>query len=123
LEELIMNTTIGNKLLAAIACIVGTAALGGLSSGALASDQNPPSKVIHFSDLDISKPAGAAALLRRIRVAAQDVCQQSTGGDPILQMAGGHCIQKAIDDAVRKIDAPALTALRFGTSDMRLASK
>jgi UrcA family protein len=123
LEELIMKTTIGNNLFAVMACILGTATLGGLSSAALASDESPPSKVVHFGDLDIAKPAGAAALYGRIRAAARDVCAQSAGSDAIAQVAVRACIDKAIDDAVRKVDAPALTALRFGTPDLRLARK
>ncbi len=118
-----MNRKTGTKFFAAIASIVGAAAFGGLSSGAQAADDPPPSKVVRFADLDISTSAGAAALLSRIRVAAQIVCYESAESDPILRMAGHRCIDEAIDNAVRKVNAPALTALRFGNPGMRLASK
>ena len=112
-----MNTTIRTKLYAALCCAFGTGALCAHSSSAEAEDA--PSKIVRFTDLDITKPAGAKVLYGRIRAAAH-----SAGGDPILRPAVHACIDKAIDEAVRKVDAPALTALRFGGSgDVRLASK
>ena len=117
-----MNTTIRTKLYAALCCAFGTGALYAHSSSAQADDV--PSKTVLFADLDLTKPAGAKALYGRIRAAAHEVCDQSAGGDPILRPAVHACIDKAIDDAVRKVNAPALTALRFGGSgDVRLASK
>jgi hypothetical protein len=40
----------------------------------------------------------------------------------VLRVAEKACVDTAIDNAVRKVDAPALTSLRFG-GDIRLASK
>ena len=117
-----MNTTIRTKLYAALCCAFGTGAVCSHSSSAQAQDV--PAKTVRFADLDITKPAGAKVLYGRIRAAAHDVCDQSVGGDPIMRPAVRACIDKAIDDAVRKVNAPALTALRFGGSgDVRLASK
>jgi UrcA family protein len=86
------------------------------------AEESPPSKTVRYSDLDISKPAGAKALYTRIRAAARDVCALYTTGDPILRAAAQACVDTAIDNAVRKVDAPALTSLRFG-GDTRLAGK
>ena len=116
-----MNTTIRTKLYAALCCAFGTGAICAHSS---AEAEDAPSRVVRFADLDITQPAGAKVLYGRIRLAAHTVCEQSAGGDPILRPAVHACIDKAIDEAVRKVDAPALTALRFGGSgDVRLASK
>jgi UrcA family protein len=117
-----MNTTIRTKLYAALCCAFGSGAVYAPSASAQA--QEVQSKVVRFADLDLTKPAGAKALYGRIRAAAHEVCDQSAGSDPILRPAVHACIDKAIDDAVRKVNAPALTALRFGGSgDVRLASK
>jgi UrcA family protein len=117
-----MNTTIRTKLYAALCCAFGTGAICAHSSSAEAEDA--PTRVVRFADLDITKAAGAKVLYGRIRLAAHTVCEQSAGGDPILRPGVHVCIDKAIDEAVRKINAPALTALRFGGSgDVRLASK
>jgi|ERR1700733_9481313 UrcA family protein len=117
-----MNTNIRTKLYAALCCAFGSGAVYAPTNSAQAEEA--PSKVVRFADLDIKTPAGAKALYGRIRAAAHEVCDQSVGSDPILRPAVRECIDKAIDNAVRKVDAPALTALRFGgTGDVRLASK
>jgi UrcA family protein len=123
-EEMTMNT-IRTKLYAAICVLFGSAAVGTPWTSAQASEEPPPSKVVKFSDLDIQTAAGAKILYHRIRVAANQVCQMNDR-DPALREAGQPCVDKAIDNAVKKVDAPYLTALRFGdgkNSNVRLASK
>jgi UrcA family protein len=66
---------------------------------------------VHFGDLNVDHPAGAAELYRRIRNAAESVC-----GDP--QLPGSHmislswrsCVEQAVNRAVAAVDRPALTA-------------
>jgi UrcA family protein len=117
-----MNTTIRTKIYTAISCVMGTAALcSALSSSVQAEDA--PSKTVRFNDLDITKSDGAKVLYSRIRAAARDVCELSTGSDPILRPAMKACIDKAIDKAVKDVNAPMLTNLRFGSTSVQLASK
>ena len=117
-----MNTTIRTKIYTAISCVMGTAALcSALSTSVQAEDA--PSKTVRFHDLDITKSEGAKVLYSRIRAAARDVCEVSTGGDPILRPAMKACIEKAIDKAVKDVNAPLLTNLRFGSTSVQLASK
>jgi UrcA family protein len=117
-----MNTSIRTKIYTAISCLMSTAALcTALSTTAEAQDV--PSKIVKFNDLDITTPDGAKVLYKRIRAAARDVCDVSTGNDPILRTATKVCIEKAVDRAVKGVNAPMLTNLRFGSSDVRLASK
>lgn len=117
-----MNTSIRTKIYTAISCVMGAAALGtALSTSVEAEDV--PTKTVRFSDLDITKSDGAKVLYRRIRAAARDVCEFSAVTDPILRMANHACIEKAVDKAVKDVNAPLLTYLRFGSTDVRLASK
>jgi UrcA family protein len=117
-----MNTSIRIKIYTAISCFMSTAALcSAVSTTAEAEDV--PHKTVKFNDLDITKPEGAKVLYKRIRAAARQVCEVSTGTDPIMGLATKGCIEKAIDRAVRDVNAPMLTNLRFGSSDVRLASK
>ena len=119
-----MNKIIRTKLYAAICCAVGSALMGALCTVAQATEQDPPSKTVKFTDLNIQTPEGASVLYHRIRVAARDVCELSAGGDPIYMLAEGACINAAIDNAVKKINAPYLTALHFGgATPVRVASK
>jgi UrcA family protein len=119
-----MNTTIRTKLYTAIGCVLGTTALCALSVSAQAADPDVPTKTVRFTDLNIQTPEGAKVLYNRIRVAAREVCEISVGSDPILIGATRGCIDTAIDNAVKKVNAPYLTALRFGTGTaVRVASK
>jgi UrcA family protein len=116
-----MMTLNRNKILTAIYClmILAWACTLAMTAGA---QESLPSKTVRYGDLDISRPEGAKVLYQRIRAAARDVCELSIGGDPVLHIAQRACLDTAIDNAVRKVDAPALTSLRFG-GDVRLASK
>ena len=117
-----MNTSIRTKIYTAISCVMGTAALcTALSTSVEAEDV--PTKTVRFSDLDITKSDGAKVLYSRIRAAARDVCELSTGADPIMRAAIKACIDKAVDKAVKDVNAPMLTYLRFGSTDVRLAGK
>jgi UrcA family protein len=117
-----MNT-IRTKLYAVVICVSGTASLVVPSTSVQAAEPNPPSKTVRYDDLNITEAAGAKTLYSRIRAAAQEVCDRSNGSDPILRLAMQACVKNAIDNAVKKVDAPALSALRFGSDALRLASK
>jgi UrcA family protein len=66
---------------------------------------------------------GAKVLYERIRFAAERVCRPAER-DPVMWEAAPGCVNTAIDNAVKQVNAPRLTALRFGNnSNVRLASK
>jgi UrcA family protein len=117
-----MNTTIRTKIYTAMSCLIVTAALGATLSAA-ARAEDVPTKTVRFSDLDINKSDGAKTLYARIHAAARDVCEKSTGTDPILRVAFKACVDTAVDKAVKDVNAPMLSQLRFGNTDVRLASK
>jgi UrcA family protein len=117
-----MNTTNRTKIYLAISGVISAAALcATLSTTARAEDV--PTKTVRYSDLDINKSDGAKTLYTRIHAAARDVCELSTGTDPILRVAFKACVETAIDKAVKEVNAPMLSQLRFGSTDVRLASK
>jgi UrcA family protein len=104
--------------------IVASAAIAwGGSNAAQAGepDNTVAHKMVSFKDLNIQTPEGAKILYHRIRVAAADVCGDS---DAIMREAVHMCVETAIDNAVKKVNAPYLTALRFGgDGNVRVASK
>ena len=119
-----MNT-IRTKLYAAVCVLFGSAAVGTPWTSAQASEPPPPAKTVKFADLDIQTVEGAKVLYQRIRVAAARVCRE-VARDPVMREGAQGCIDEAIDKAVKKVDAPHLTALRFGNGNngnVRLASK
>jgi UrcA family protein len=121
-EQMTMNT-IRTKLSAAICVLFGSAAVGAPWTSAQADEQPPPSKTIKYADLNLQTVEGARVLYNRIRLAATQVCE-TNDRDPIMRDARPKCVDTAIDNAVKKVNEPSLTALRFGNSgDVRLASK
>jgi UrcA family protein len=88
-------------------------------------DDQSTSVRVRFTDLDISHPAGASVLLKRIERAAVTVC----GGEPGSSFLGQNsayqqCREDAISQAVRRVDAPMLTAAaRRDIKPLRLVSR
>jgi UrcA family protein len=61
---------------------------------------------VRYSDLDVSKMQGAKTLYLRIRYAAETLCESAaTWG----KKEGEACVNKAVNDAVARVDAPLLT--------------
>jgi UrcA family protein len=66
---------------------------------------------VHFGDLNVDRPAGAAVLYRRIRRAAEGVCgEEREPGTHMVSQQWRSCVAQAIDEAVVSLDRPALTA-------------
>ena len=116
-----MNT-FRTKLYAAVCVLFGSASMGTPWTSVQASEDTPPSKIVKFGDLDIQTAEGAKVLYHRIQVAAREVCAPMVS-DAIMREATPGCLATAIDNAVKKVNAPYLTALRFGNGNVRLASK
>jgi UrcA family protein len=65
---------------------------------------------VSYADLDLSKPAGAQTLYKRIKGAASRVCRP-TGLYVMASRSHRKCIETAVADAVAQVDRPSLTAL------------
>jgi UrcA family protein len=77
---------------------------------AVADGSDPLQASVKYTDLNIASPEGAAVLYARIRRAAEKACSQVDGDVDI----GGErqvCVNKAIFDAVTKVNVPALSAV------------
>ena len=107
-----MNTTIQNTIRAAAFLLCGAIAVGTLQTTAQAADDALPSKKVSYADLDISKEAGAKVLYSRIVAAAKQVCQESGYKDLGAMQRVNGCVDRAINNAVKQVDSPALSALR-----------
>ena len=75
---------------------------------AAAPSNDVRTEVVGFADLDLTRPAGAHELYRRIEHAARDVCEP-LGADPYGLAAYMTCRKSAIARALRDIGAPLLT--------------
>jgi UrcA family protein len=71
-----------------------------------------PPVTVRYADLNLANAEGALALYRRITAAARTVC----GPDyaqwyPAARKGWKHCYKATVDEAVRAVNAPTLTAL------------
>jgi UrcA family protein len=117
-----MYNTLRTKLHFALCCAVAASALCGMTAPARADAEAIPAKTVRFDDLDITKPAGAQILYHRIQAAAQQVCEGYSSRDLARMAVERTCVDRAIDAAVRHVNAAALTELRFGSA-LHLAGK
>jgi UrcA family protein len=76
---------------------------------AFAADPYEPRSIqVHFADLDLDSPEGAATLMRRIRQAAAQVCGRP-GETPETKMRHRACIKFAVSNAVAAVDRPVVS--------------
>jgi UrcA family protein len=95
-----------NFILAAGFLSFGSAAISG---NAFASDSPATAtaaRPVGYSDLDISTPKGAKTLYLRIRYAAETLCE---GAATWGKKEGEACVNKAVNDAVARVNAPLLS--------------
>jgi UrcA family protein len=100
-----------SKQVQAIQVAVGAAILSAsLLTAARAAEDPAPGKVVSYADLNILTPAGAKVLYQRIQWAARQVCPPDNFHDLAVWHAR-QCIQKSVDEAVKTVHSPALSAL------------
>lgn len=97
-------------------------------SGAFAGEPSVQlrSETVRFGDLNVTSPAGVAALYTRIHAAAQRVCAVSGERDFARMSVSADCARKAESGAVQKLSLPALTAyyrIKTGGQVATLAAK
>lgn len=84
--------------------------LAALSAPAVSVAQPaPPSVVLRHADLDLSEPAAAREMLRRIRAAAGRVCAPHETSHAAI-LAADACRREAVARGVARLNAPAVTA-------------
>ncbi len=74
---------------------------------------------IAYSDLDLSRTEQASTLYSRIQRAAYNVCEVNTVPNPQAMLLQHKCMAKAVDEAVRNVDNPNLTAVYMAKTGKR----
>ena len=124
-----MRTSV--RILAAILAAIG---ISGLAAPAMAwqTPQSPKDQIVRketvsYRDLNVADKAGAQRLYERIALAADNVCGMNDEGIALLFDSDYRaCKEKAIEDAVAKVDQPKLTAIldqHFSTRELAEAEK
>jgi UrcA family protein len=107
------------KLRTVVACSLLATSLSSLAavSASTATEDDHPSRVVKFADLDLSHSPGAAVLYTRIRSAAKAVCLPEYNWLMEMREISGQCREQAIARAVADVNAPALTAYYQGRTE------
>ena len=80
-----------------------------------------PSITVGYAELNISNPQGLAVLYTRIKSAARSVCGYDPSPKELSRArVSKACYLSAVDDAVRQINRPTLTALHRAKSKSAL---
>ncbi len=95
-------------LLTVLACTFGP----GIAAAASPIHTLVPARLVRFADLNLADAKDIVTLYNRIRDAARAVClDDSFTGDPAHAKNLRLCIDAVVEQAIRDIDRPALTAL------------
>jgi UrcA family protein len=66
---------------------------------------------VGYQDLNLSQPADTQVLYRRLRLAAAEVCPDTSSTELARRAAGQRCYNVALQQAVQKVNAPQLLSL------------
>ena len=113
-----MKTSLFHTAAAALAALLACA-----PAAAVAGQGHDAARVrVAHQDLDLTAEAGARVLLQRLQTAAGVACRRDEG--PRVSRDQTDCRRAAVAGAVRRADAPALTALyEDAAPDLVLASR
>lgn len=76
-----------------------------------------PQIVVAYDDLDITRPQGLETLYARIQYAAMDVCDYDRLHKELArQRRPAACYHAAVDNAIKQVNQPMLTALHRAKS-------
>ncbi len=88
--------------------------LSGCVSGAaqnLPNSEGVLQKSVSYVGLDLNSVTGAQVLLRRLKSAAEQVCEPLEGHGLVQRYHWRECYERALADAVRQVNHPQVTML------------
>jgi UrcA family protein len=107
-----MNTITSTPIRTLVAgAILSVLAFSFATASRADDDTTPPQVTVKFADLNVSTPPGAEALYSRIHGAAVNVCSRMYVDEQAYRWHKNACLEKAIGDAVIKVNRPALSAV------------
>jgi UrcA family protein len=110
------------KRLATVSIVALTLSVAHAERALATADAELPSRVVNFSDLDLSKPAAAAALYSRIEFAASSVCDARAGYGLANAARWRQCVKSSVARAVAEVHAPLLTAYHLARTNGQIVA-
>jgi UrcA family protein len=74
-------------------------------------------RAVRFADLNLAKDAGIATLYRRIKTAAQNVCEPDRSGRKDAMVDSRRCQKRAIEQAVKDVHSTELTRMHMNLTN------
>ena len=71
--------------------------------------QAPRTLTVQFGDLNLNNAQGVAALYKRIKNAARNVCSELEGRTLSKKRLYAECVDTALSTAIARVDRPALS--------------
>ena len=102
---------------------LATASLLSVNAQADNDPYSVPRKAVDYTDLDLSVPADANRLYKRLQNAVKSVCGTSTTLDLSKIRKYRHCYQKSLADAVATVNHNSVTALYKADKSVKLADR
>ena len=84
----------------------------GLSAGAVLANDVPAAplqQTVHFAQLDLTQPAAAEQLYRKLMSSAKQVCEPVNGGLVRQKFEYRSCVTETLANAVEDVNQPLLT--------------
>jgi UrcA family protein len=78
--------------------------------------------IVKYNESDVITPGGATALYARLRLAARQVCLPFEGRELQLHKGWRSCYDRALGDAVARVNRDTVTALHRRASQSERAS-
>jgi UrcA family protein len=98
----------------AIVAVTALAALGLFTASAPAqtagADGDTVQVTVKYGDLDLSSPAGASEMLRRIHTAATRICGPAPSDRLSFQRQYDECVRETVNRAVINLGNPSIVA-------------
>jgi UrcA family protein len=114
MNAVVIRSALALALTAAIGCAAAPARADRINRiNGEVTVTSAPTITVSFAELDISKPRGLEVLYSRIEHAAKAVCGLEYSMQLARTRVAKTCYKTAIDDAVRQINRPTLTALHL----------
>lgn len=94
----------------AFATLAAAMAFIAFAGASHADETDPPKMRVSYADLNLSTPAGAQTLYRRLRIASKAVCS-SFDENFRLRIEWNHCFDQAMRNAVLTVNSPLLSEI------------
>jgi UrcA family protein len=116
-----MNRKSSTLIGIAVLCAAAFTAAGAIAAAPQDTD-TVSSMSVKYLEADLAQPGGAQLLYRRLQGAARRVCHEPDRRQLARYAEFQQCFERAVDDAVAKVNVTALTAYHHRVKIQRTAS-